>query len=164
MSHKITESFESADPSKSPSKEGDFDLKNQAINDIRVGTDLVHIPRLKRPFERLGAAFFLKILTEAEWVYCQQGHAKHTLRRAAARIAAKEAVAKALGCGLNGLGWGQGIRWQDIEVVSTENAPPTLQLSRTALEKQELLSIQDWRLSISHDGDYAFASVWGLIR
>lgn len=164
MSHKLTKSFESADPSKSPSFKEDFDLISQAIVDIRVGTDLVYMPRLKKPYERLGAAFFLKILTKSEWAYCQQGHAKHTLRRAAARIAVKEAVAKALGCGLNGLGWGQGIRWQDIEIASSENTPPTIQLFRTALDKQELLSIQDWRLSISHDGDYAFASVWGLIR
>jgi len=147
-------------PPSPPPKEETF----QNITDIRVGTDLVYIPRLKRTYERLGAAFFLKILTESEWAYCQQGHLKHALRRAAARIAAKEAVAKALGCGLNGLGWSQGIRWRDIEIFSAGNEPPILQLYGTAIKKQTLVAIQDWRLSISHDGDYALASVWGLIR
>ena len=134
------------------------------ITDIRTGSDLVYIPRLKRSYERLGAAFFLKMLTELEWAYCQQGHSKHALRRAAARIASKEAVAKALGCGLNGLGWEKGVRWKEIEVLSAENQPPVVQLGGLARQKQNLQLIQDWRLSISHDGDYAFATVWGLIH
>jgi holo-[acyl-carrier protein] synthase len=139
------------------------DFTGKAIQDIRIGTDLLYMPRLEKISHRIGNRFFQRVLTEAEWLYCQQGHSKHLLRRAAARIAVKEAVAKALGCGLNGLGWGNGVNWQDIELLSQEKEAPVLQLHRTAQEKEALLSVQDWRVSISHDGDYALATVVGLI-
>lgn len=135
--------------------------------DLRVGTDLVYIPRLRQSYARLGLRFFRRLLTPQELAYCQgEGIFREAffLKRVAARIAVKEAVAKALGSGLNGLGWGQGIHWQDVEVVAQQQSPPELVLSGRALKCASQLNIESWRFSLSHDGDYALATVTGLIR
>jgi holo-[acyl-carrier protein] synthase len=129
---------------------------------LKLGSDLVHIPRLQKSMERYGAAFFLKVLNEAEWAYCCQGNPRHCLPRIAGRLAVKEAVAKALGCGLNGLGWGNGIHWREIEILSADKSAPALRLSGKALLWQQRLNIKAWRVSFSHDKDYAFATVIGI--
>ena len=85
------------------------------------------------------------------------------VRRAAGRIALKEAVAKALGIGINGLGWTKGAPWKAIEVVGQSQSPPGLCLHGRALETATNLGIQAWRCSLSHDGDYAMATAIGLI-
>lgn len=137
------------------------------VTDVRLGTDLVFVPRLLRIYQRYGDAFFKKLLTEAEWTYCLQGvestGSRQQIRRAAGRIAVKEAVSKALECGLNGLGWNQGVSWREIEVVSQRQAPPQVCLRGKAVERAKALGLSSWRLSLSHDGDYALATVVGLI-
>jgi holo-[acyl-carrier protein] synthase len=137
----------------------------QTQSALRLGTDLVHLPRLVRIFDRYGAPFFQKLLTEQEWNYCQSGGTQGIkgkillIRRAAGRIAVKEAVAKALGCGLNGMGWSQGVDWKEIEVLSTPQSPPQLRLFGKAEALAEQLQLHHWQLSLSHDGDYALATV-----
>jgi holo-[acyl-carrier protein] synthase len=138
-----------------------------ALTGVMLGTDLVYVPRVHKSFQRYGAAFLHKMLTKSEWDYCQGERVVrelHMIRRAAGRIALKEAVAKALGIGINGLGWAQGAHWKDIEVVGKSQSPPTLCLHGRALEVSTRLGIGDWRCSLSHDGDYAMATVLGLIR
>jgi holo-[acyl-carrier protein] synthase len=142
--------------------EPDVSSPARTWTDVRVGTDLVFVPRLEKLEARYGDVFFLKILTPGEWDYCRTGGAKRRLSRAAARIAAKEAVAKALGCGLNGLGWGQGVGWREIEVLTGEQSPPRLHLHGRAAERACQAGIHVWRLSLSHDGDYAMATVLAL--
>jgi holo-[acyl-carrier protein] synthase len=131
-----------------------------------LGTDLVYVPRLRVSFQRYGEAFFQKLLTPGEWAYCQGvGAAREPqrLRRAAGRIAMKEAVAKALGLGINGLGWTQGAKWKEIEVLGQSQSPPSLCLHGRALETAVRLGVTAWRCSLSHDGDYAMATAIGLI-
>jgi holo-[acyl-carrier protein] synthase len=137
-----------------------------AFSDVCLGTDLVYVPRLMKIYRRYGAAFFRKLLTAQEWDYCDNagtGGDRMRIRRASARIAVKEAVSKALGCGLNGLGWAQGVGWRDIEVVSVPQSPPQLRFSGEALERATAQGLHHWRVSISHDGDYAMATVIGLV-
>ena len=129
---------------------------------FRIGNDLVYIPRLRKAQKRYGEAFFLKLLTSAEWAYCKSGGEKRCLTRVAGRLAVKEAVAKALGCGLNGLGWGRGVDWREVEVISGNRMPPELKLHGKAVHQADALSIQAWHISLSHDGDYALATVLGL--
>lgn len=139
---------------------------SHGFNDLALGTDLINVDRLKKTFSRYGQTFFGKMLTPLELDYCFRETKKEdvSIRRAAGKIALKEAVSKALGTGLNGLGWGDGVAWHDIEVLSQQNQAPTLQLhgkaKLIATEKQ----IQTWRISLSHDGDYAIATVIGLIH
>ena len=137
---------------------------SQPIIDLRLGTDIVHIPRLTGAYLRFGSAFFERILTEGELGYCRNAHITSFLDKAAGRIAIKEAVSKALGTGMNGLGWGEGVAWKDIEVQSKPKAMPGLVLHGSAQQRANELSIAEWRITLSHDGDYATATVAGLIR
>jgi holo-[acyl-carrier protein] synthase len=77
-------------------------------------------------------------------------------QRLAARYAAKEAVLKALGTGLAG-----GIEWIDIGVVRADG-PPMVQLSGKAKEVADAQGITDWKLSLTHAGGIAIASVIGF--
>jgi len=138
-----------------------------AITDMLLGTDLVHAPRLRLTFQRYGERFFHKILTLDEWQYCLSlGTAREAqlIRRIAGRIALKEAVAKALGIGINGLGWSQGAHWKEIEIIGQSQSPPNVCLHGRALETAANLGVRSWRCSLSHDGDYALATVIGLIQ
>lgn len=129
---------------------------------IHLGTDLVYLPRLVRAKNRHGMRFFERLLSPDELHYCQAHAQKWFIQRAASRIATKEAVAKALGTGLNGLGWGQGLSWQEITVASTPQHPPQLVLHGAAQQIAQQQGIVTWQLSLSHDGDYAVATVIGL--
>jgi holo-[acyl-carrier protein] synthase len=134
------------------------------LTKLCLGTDLIYIPRVQRGLKRFSAHYASKLFTPQEWDYCQT-QARAPLQEAtliAARLATKEAVAKALGCGLNGLGYGQGVHWQSIEVISTLHQPPTLMLHDKAFVLANQRGITQWLLSWSHDGDYATATVIGL--
>ena len=69
------------------------------------------------------------------------------------RVAAKEAVAKALGSGFAGE-----VSWQDIEILATDAGAPTVELSGGALEIAKSLGVTRWVVSISHDRTVAVAS------
>lgn len=72
----------------------------------------------------------------------------------AARFAAKEAMAKALGAPA-------GLAWHDCEVISDESGRPWPRLRGTVAAASELLGITTWHLSLSHDADTAIAQVVG---
>jgi len=69
------------------------------------------------------------------------------------RIAAKEAVAKALGSGIAG-----DIVWGDIEILNLPTGQPRVRLQGAALLLARELGISDWLLSVSHDDNHAVAS------
>ena len=70
----------------------------------------------------------------------------------AARFAAKEAVAKALGAPA-------GLRWHDCEVVTDPDGRPWLTVSGTVAAAAAERGIARWHLSLSHDGGIASAMV-----
>jgi len=70
----------------------------------------------------------------------------------AARFAAKEAVAKALGAP-------KGLAWQDAEVVSADDGRPTIHLDGTVAEAAERCGVRRLHLSLSHDAGLAVAMV-----
>lgn len=143
----------------------DLNSPHPPFQNLILGTDLVHVPRLTKSYARLGERLLSRLLLPAELAYCRgEGVFREAvfLKKAAGRIAMKEAVSKALGTGLNGLGWGQGIDWKDVEVVSKSQSPPELLLRGRALEIAAGLGIRCWRHSLSHDGEYALATVIGL--
>lgn len=144
----------------------DLNLPNPPFQNLLLGTDLVYVPRLAQSYARRGEKFFNRLLTPNELLYCRgEGLFRESvfLKKAAGRIAIKEAVSKALGTGLNGMGWRQGIDWLDVEIVSQVQSPPELVLVGRALKVATGLGIQAWRLSLSHDGEYALATVIGLV-
>lgn len=70
----------------------------------------------------------------------------------AARFAAKEAVAKALGSP-------GGMCWQDCEVVVDDAGAPSLRVTGSVAAAAEARGIRSWHLSLSHDGGVAIAMV-----
>jgi len=115
---------------------------------VRTGIDLCEITRLRQAAERSGERFLARVFTCAERQECGQNYAS-----LAARFAAKEAVAKALGTGL-GL-----VAFTDIEIRRGENREPRLQLHGKALERAAALHLTEWAISLSHTQKYALASV-----
>ncbi len=115
-----------------------------------IGVDIIEIERLAQSVDRFGDRFLRRIFTERELAYCQGRPAS-----LAARWAAKEAAAKALGCGIGAVGW------QEIEVVNEANLRPTLQLHGAAAALAAQLGLAEWAVSLSHSRDYALAFVVG---
>lgn len=112
-----------------------------------VGCDIVSIERFKGVLERHPESFLKKTFTEAEIDYCFTH--KEPARPLAARFAAKEAVAKALGSG-----FGPRLSFLDIEILKEENGKPLVHLTK---EAQERFNHPVIHLSISHEKTYATA-------
>jgi len=120
---------------------------------LGIGTDMIEIGRIERSIEQFGQRFLDRIFTSGEIAYCQQKK-KHAAESYAARFAAKEAGAKALGTGIS-----RGITWKEIEVRRKPGGPPTLHLSGRALKRADHLGIGRLSLSLTHGRDLAMAVV-----
>lgn len=119
---------------------------------LRCGIDMIENDRIAASIARFGERFLERFFTPGERADC--GNQPHRL---AARIAAKEAVAKALGTGIGD------IRWIDIEIrVNNERKRPTLHLHGAAYELAQKLELTQWDISLTHTKDYACAVVVAL--
>ena len=126
---------------------------------IHHGVDIVEIDRIAQAVTRWGNAFLQRVFTARELA---DAHGRTA--SLAARFAAKEATAKALGAGLQGIGAGAAggiiaIGWRDIEVVRTPTGQPVLRLQGRAAERAAALRWRSMALSLSHARDAAIASV-----
>ena len=119
---------------------------------VGSGIDLVEIERIEQSLGRYGARFLDRIYTAAEQAYCLRK--KKAAESLAARFAAKEAGAKALGTGIS-----HGVSWLEIEVVREPGGRPTLRYSGRAAELAARLEVRHIALSLTHTGQHAMASV-----
>lgn len=71
----------------------------------------------------------------------------------AGRVACKEAVVKALGCGFN-----DNVAWHDVEILSSESGPPTVVLSGGAAAEANAQGVSRVFVSISNERAIAVAS------
>lgn len=118
-----------------------------------IGIDLVEVPRVRSLLERHGERFKERTFTAGEIAYCD-GCAEPAMHYAA-RFAAKEAAAKALGTGL----WAQGVDWKDLEVTRAKDGRPGLLLHAAAAAHAAQLGVTGTHLSLSHTRDLAIAQV-----
>jgi holo-[acyl-carrier protein] synthase len=119
---------------------------------LGVGTDLIEIARIAESVRRYGDRFLGRIFTPREIEYCQRK--KNAAESFAARFAAKEAGAKALGTGIS-----HGVGWLELEVVREPSGKPGLQLSGRAAERAARLGVARVSLSLTHSGALALAVV-----
>jgi holo-[acyl-carrier protein] synthase len=119
---------------------------------IGIGIDCVQIGRFEQAVARYGARLLDRLFTAAEQARLRSYRSPG--RHLAARFAAKEAAFKALRTG-----WGQGVAWQDVEVVGGGQEPSSLVLSGRARDVAAGLGITQMLVSLTHDGDYAMAYV-----
>jgi holo-[acyl-carrier protein] synthase len=115
---------------------------------VRTGVDLIEIDRIAEMVSRHGKHYLERIYTPAELELC--GKRTESL---AGRFAAKEAVSKALGCGIGE------VKWQEIEIVEDEQSAPVLHLYGKAARKAQELGLTNWSVSISHDQSQVVAFV-----
>ncbi|HSJ22785.1 MAG TPA: holo-ACP synthase [Nocardioidaceae bacterium] len=115
------------------------------------GTDIVGVARVARLIDERGQDFLERWFTPAEIAYCS-AKARPSLHFAA-RLAAKEAVVKALR-----LPWDGPLPWRDVEIVHDEHGAPRVRLSgrmRRSAEREDVRAID---VSLSHCEEYATAT------
>jgi len=119
---------------------------------IGSGIDLVEIERIQHSMDRYGQRFLDRVYTAAEQAYCLRR--RKAAESLAARFAAKEAGAKALGTGIS-----RGVNWLEIEVLREPGGRPSLQFHGRAAEIAARLGAARASLSITHTATLAMASV-----
>jgi holo-[acyl-carrier protein] synthase len=117
-----------------------------------IGLDLVEIERVRALLAKHGDRFKARTFTEGEIAYCESH--RDPAPSYAARFAAKEAVAKALGTGI-----AEGIAFTHIEVVRADNGQPSIVLHEVAKAKAEALGIARFIVSLTHTQTTAAATV-----
>jgi len=110
---------------------------------VGVGIDVVDVDRFGRQLDR-APGLLGRLFTESE-----QGL---PVRSLAARFAAKEAIAKALGAPV-------GLRWTDVTVVREPSGAPRLEVTGTVAARAKELGVDRFHLSLSHDAGIASAVV-----
>ena len=116
---------------------------------VAIGVDLAEIDRIENLIGRYGNRFLKRVFTKNEITYCSK---KVTAASSyAARFAAKEAVLKTTGLGLN-----KGLNWKDIEVVNDEKGKPSVKLYG---KTNEMLHDKKIHISLSHTKNFAIAMV-----
>lgn len=119
---------------------------------VGTGIDLVEVERIAHSIERYGERFLERIFTAEEIAYCRARAA--AVESFAARFAAKEAGAKALGTGIQ-----HGVSWKELEVRRVPGERPTLHLSGRARTIAGQLGVQRVSLSLTHTRELAMATV-----
>jgi holo-[acyl-carrier protein] synthase len=116
---------------------------------VGVGIDVVQVSRFAASLARTpGLARRLFVATE---LLASSGQ-RRSDRSLAARFAAKEAVAKALGAPAS-------LEWHDCSVVSDSEGRPWLTVTGSVAAAAASQGITRWHLSLTHDGDIASAMV-----
>jgi len=110
---------------------------------MKIGTDIIDIKRIEKLLEKYPNTFKQRFLNEDEITRTKK------IESIAGLWAAKEAISKALGCGI-----GAELAFHDITINKDSRGAPHFVLSK---EAQELHAIKESSLSISHDGGFAIA-------
>lgn len=119
---------------------------------IGTGIDLVEIERIQQTVDRYGARFLDRVYTAAEQAYCLRK--RRSAESLAARFAAKEAGAKALGTGIS-----HGVSWLEIEVMREPSGRPAIRFHGRAAQIAARLGVSHSAVSITHTASLAMASV-----
>jgi holo-[acyl-carrier protein] synthase len=109
---------------------------------------MIEVERIARGRQRFGERFDARFFTSRERDICGGNST-----RLAARFAAKEAAAKALGTGIGD------VRWVDIEIDCDERGRPLLRFHGAAQSLATALGLTTWEVSLSHTDTQAIAFV-----
>jgi len=112
---------------------------------MKIGTDITVVSRIEKSINKFGDKFINKLLTKEE------RNLSKKVESIAGYWAAKEAVSKALGCGIS-----SELTFHDIIIYKDEKGAPHFKLSNKA---QTIHHISKSSLSIAHDGGFAIAMV-----
>lgn len=119
---------------------------------VGIGTDMIEIARIEHSISRFGERFLRRVFTPGEIAYCRAK--RLSAESFAARFAAKEAGAKALGTGIS-----RGVSWPEFEVTRKPGQRPELVLHGRARQIADRLGITRLSLSLSHSRELSIAVV-----
>lgn len=114
-----------------------------------IGVDIVQIKRIEKLMEKNYRNFYKKLFTEIEIKYIENNSYKP--QTIAGLFSAKEAIAKAIGCGIGRLSW------QDIEIIHNKDGKPMVNINERLKALLEVIGKNSIEISISHEKDYAIA-------
>ncbi|MDR2419768.1 MAG: holo-ACP synthase [Puniceicoccales bacterium] len=117
-----------------------------------IGIDLVEVERVRFFVERFGGKFFQKIFSQQERIDSYR-HA-NPYPSLAARLAAKEAMAKALGIGI-----GAEFLWLSSIILLDDKGKPEIGLDTLGQRKVQELGVRHIALSLTHTKNLAQAVV-----
>lgn len=119
---------------------------------LGIGFDIIELRRVARLLEEKRKID--RVFTQEEQRYCDS-RGMERLASFAGRFAAKEAVAKALGCGIGA------VSWLDIEIIKEPDKAPYVCLYGEAARLASVQKFSRMHISLSHGQDYAAANaVW----
>ena len=118
-----------------------------------LGMDLIEIDRIRRVLEGKSADRFLERVLAPEEREAARGKQGRLAEYVAGRFAAKEAVVKALGCGI-----GELAGFQDVIIASAPNGKPVCRLSEASAAKLGLPSGLRIHITITHTAAVAAAT------
>ena len=132
----------------------DFQRRCGTVQKMIVGcrVDMIEIARIAEAFDRYGERFSRRVFLPAEVAYCRRK--RNAEESFAARFAAKEAAAKALGTGIH-----FGVSWRDIEVVHAPSGKPSIVFHGRAAARARRLGAENAAISITHSRTFALAYV-----
>lgn len=116
---------------------------------IGVGIDVAEIDRFAASLRRT-PRLVERLFREGELIL--PSGERRGIASLAARFAAKEAVAKALGAP-------GGLHWTDAEIFVEDSGQPRLRVTGTVAARAEELGVRSWHVSLSHDAGVASAVV-----
>jgi holo-[acyl-carrier protein] synthase len=119
---------------------------------LGLGTDLIEVKRMQASMDLFGQRFLDRVFTAGEIAYCMRK--RQAAESFAARFAAKEAGAKALGTGIS-----RGVSWKEIEVTREVGQRPLLHFSGRAAELAQAMRVRGVQLSLTHSLELAMAVV-----
>jgi len=112
---------------------------------MKIGTDIIQIHRIEKALKKYGDKFKKRFLNPTEISLVNK------VESLAGFWAAKEAISKAIGCGI-----GKELSFHDIYIFKDPKGAPHFTLN---LNLQKIYPIESSSLSISHDGGFAIAVV-----
>jgi holo-[acyl-carrier protein] synthase len=118
---------------------------------LRTGIDLLDIDRLNSVAPNIRARFLNRVFTQKELE-----QSKDSNPSLAGLFCVKEAVSKALGCGIGVIGW------KEIETLTDTQGAPCVTLYGKAARLAEETGLSTWTVSISHTKQVAAASVTAI--
>ena len=115
---------------------------------LATGIDLLEIDRMRTAIAIHGERFLNRVFTPLELEANTQ-----KVESLTGRFSAKEAVAKALGCGIGD------VSWKEIEILRAESGAPQLVLHGAAKRMAVDQGLTNWSLSLSHSKCHAVVMV-----
>lgn len=122
---------------------------------IRIGTDIIEISRIKKSIEDTDNKFIERIYTNKEIEYCESRKSQK-YQHYAVRFAGKEAVFKAISSMLKNK---FEIDWKDIEILNDSSGRPYVNILKSKISDKINIDI-----SLSHCKEYALATVIVLFK